>query len=114
MGFAETGSGSMIAEPERRELGARQDDVSMDFTVFENERSRLTAIATRILDSTVDAVDADDADDVVQQARIRFSTATDIDDTPAWLTTVVTRLCLDQLRKRHTRDNAESGSSVDT
>lgn len=80
----------------------------MDLTVFEAERSRLTAIATRILDSTVDA------DDVVQQARIRFSTATDIDDTPAWLTTVVTRLCLDQLRKRRTRDTAEGVASVDS
>lgn len=74
----------------------------MDLTVFEAERSRLTAIAARILDSTVDA------DDVVQYARIRFSTAVDIEDAPAWLTTVVTRLCLDQLRKRRTRESAET------
>ena len=31
-----------------------------------------------------------------------------IDDLPAWLTTVVTRLCLDQLRKRRTRSVAEA------
>jgi RNA polymerase sigma factor (sigma-70 family) len=79
----------------------------MDLTTFETQRSRLTAIATRILDSTVDA------DDVVQQARIRFSTALDVEDAPAWLTTVVTRLCIDQLRKRHTRSNAETIASVE-
>jgi len=30
-----------------------------------------------------------------------------VDDLPAWLTTVVTRLCLDQLRKHRTRSTAE-------
>lgn len=79
----------------------------MDPTAFETERSRLTAIATRILDSTVDA------DDVVQQAHLRFVAAEGIDDPPAWLTTVVTRLCLDQLRKRRTRDTAETSAAPD-
>ena len=76
--------------------------MSMDPAAFEAERSRLIAIATRILDSTVDA------DDVVQEARLRYSTAVDLEDVPAWLTTVTTRLCLDQLRKRRTRSDAES------
>lgn len=80
----------------------------MDLTAFDAERSRLTAIATRILDSTVDA------DDVVQNARIRFSTAVGIEDTPAWLTTVVTRLCLDQLRKRRTRESAETVAPMES
>jgi RNA polymerase sigma factor (sigma-70 family) len=80
----------------------------MDLTGFDNERPRLTAIATRILDSTVDA------DDVVQQARLRFSTATNVEDARRWLTTVVTRLCIDQLRKRHTRDTAERVAPVDS
>ena len=36
----------------------------------------------------------------MQEAWLRFSRASDIDVVPAWLTTVVTRLCLDQLRRR--------------
>jgi RNA polymerase sigma factor (sigma-70 family) len=68
---------------------------------FDVERPRLTAVATRILGS------AADADDVVQEAWLRFSRHPEIDDAPAWLTTVVTRLCLDQLRRRGTRAAAE-------
>ena len=34
--------------------------------------------------------------------------ATDIDDAPAWLTTVVTRICLDQLRQQTTRSHFEA------
>jgi len=79
----------------------------MDLIEFEAERTRLTAIATRILDATIDV------DDVVQEAKMRFSAAADVDDVPAWLTTVVTRLCLDQLRKRRTRDRAESSVPAD-
>ncbi|HVC70467.1 MAG TPA: sigma-70 family RNA polymerase sigma factor [Acidimicrobiales bacterium] len=71
-------------------------------TDFYAERSRLTAIATRILGSEADA------DDVLQETWLRFSRTDDIDDLPAWLTTVVTRLCLDQLRKRRTRSVAEA------
>lgn len=62
---------------------------------FEAERPRLRAIATRILGSPAGA------DDVVQEAWLRLAAA---ESTPqnvaAWLTTVVTRLCLDQLRSR--------------
>lgn len=69
----------------------------MDVTGFDAERPRLIAIATRILGS------AADADDVLQEAWLRLSRTDAIDDLPAWLTTVVTRLCLDELRKRRTR-----------
>lgn len=81
----------------------------MDVSGLEAERPRLTAIAARILGSNADA------DDVVQEAWLRLSAAEDIDDPPAWLTTVVTRLCLDLLRKRQTRSRAEADSppSVD-
>ena len=67
--------------------------------VFEAERSRLTAIAGRILGSRRDA------DDVVQEAWLRLSRRDidDIDSLPAWLTRVVTRLCLDHLCKSSTR-----------
>ena len=69
----------------------------MEATDFDAERPRLTAIAVRILGSE------SDVDDVLQEAWLRLSRTDAIDDLPAWLTTVVTRLCLDQLRKRRTR-----------
>ena len=78
-----------------------------DETAFDAERPRLTAIATRILGSGADA------DDVVQEAWLRRSRTDDIDDLPAWLTTVVTRLCLDQLRRRRTRSAAELSAPAD-
>jgi RNA polymerase sigma-70 factor (ECF subfamily) len=80
----------------------------MDVTQFDAERPRLTAIATRILGS------AADADDVLQEAWLRFSGTDGVDDPPAWLTTVVTRLCLDHLRKRRTRSDAEAAAPVDS
>jgi RNA polymerase sigma factor (sigma-70 family) len=79
----------------------------MEATLFDGERPRLTAIATRILGSEADA------DDVIQDTWLRLSRTDDIEDLPAWLTTVVTRLCLDQLRKRSTRLIAESGAPAD-
>ena len=74
----------------------------MPGTEFDAERPRLTAIAARILGSEADA------DDVVQEAWVRYSRTEGIDDPAAWLTTVVTRLCLDHLRKRRTRSAAEA------
>jgi RNA polymerase sigma factor (sigma-70 family) len=79
----------------------------MDAAEFNAERPRLTAIAVRILGSK------SDADDVVQETWIRLSLTDGIDDQPAWLTTVVTRLCLDQLRKRRTRAVAEDHAPAD-
>ncbi|MEV8267709.1 sigma-70 family RNA polymerase sigma factor [Microbacterium sp. NPDC076911] len=66
----------------------------MDETaVFERERPRLLRIAGRILHDHVEA------EDIVQQAWLRLhSNEADIDNLPAWLTTVTTRLCLDRLR----------------
>ena len=74
----------------------------MDLTEFNAERPRFIAIAVRILGSEADA------DDVLQEAWLRLSRTDAIDDLPAWLTTVVTRLCLDHLRKRRTRSVVES------
>src|SRR5579863_8071381 len=79
----------------------------MDVTDFDAQRPRLTSIAIRILGSEADA------DDVLQEAWLRFSRTDGVDDLPAWLTTVVTRLCLDHLRKRRTRSEAEAGALVD-
>lgn len=71
---------------------------------FEAERDRLTAVAARILGSGAEA------EDVVQDAWLRLTrtleadrTDSAIEDLAAWLTTVVTRLCLDRLRRRRTR-----------
>lgn len=61
---------------------------------FMAERGRLVRIASRILG------DPGEAEDVVQQAWIRLDSAGPVDNVPAWLTTVTTRLCLDQLRAR--------------
>ncbi|WP_200948165.1 sigma-70 family RNA polymerase sigma factor [Nocardioides sp. Soil774] len=72
----------------------------MDQTeIFEAERPRLLGIASRVLG------DHAEAQDVVQQAWLRLDRATTgdttvIDNLPAWLTTVTTRLCLDRLRAR--------------
>ena len=74
----------------------------MEVTEFDAERPRLIAIATRILRSEADA------DDVLQEAWLRLSRTEAVDDVPAWLTTVVTRLCLDQLRRRRTRSVIEA------
>ena len=84
-------------------------DPTMDLSTqsakaFEAERPRLRTIAARVLRSE------DEADDVVQEAWLRFARADGIDDLPAWLPPVVTRLCLDRLRKRDTRAQAEGES----
>lgn len=66
---------------------------------FEAARPQLTAIAFRFLGSIHDAEDA------VQSTWIKASTA-DADglrNPAAWLTTVLTRVCLDQLRMRNRR-----------
>lgn len=59
---------------------------------FEAERSRLLNVAYRLTGSVADAEDA------VQEAWLRLDrTDAHIDNMQAWLTTVVSRLCLDRL-----------------
>ena len=70
---------------------------------FETERPRLRAIATKLLGS------AADADDAVQETWLRLEQADvdRIDHLQAWLTTVVSRVSLDQLRApRRTRERS--------
>jgi RNA polymerase sigma-70 factor, ECF subfamily len=55
-------------------------------------RGRLLGLAYRMLGSR------SDAEDVVQDAYLRFSGAEDVRNTEAFLVTVVTRLCLDRLK----------------
>ena len=83
----------------------RHSVTNVDAPGFDAERPRLMAIAIRILGSEADA------DDVLQEAWLRLRRTDGIDNLPAWLTTVVTRLCLDHLRRRRTRADAELGAS---
>jgi RNA polymerase sigma factor (sigma-70 family) len=66
---------------------------------FETARSHLQAVAFRMLGS------ADDADDAVQEAWLRASRADadTVGNVTAWLTTIVSRICLDMLRTRRRR-----------
>jgi DNA-directed RNA polymerase specialized sigma24 family protein len=66
---------------------------------FEAERTRLRAVAYRMLGSVGEAEDA------VQEAwfRLERSDLSEVRNLPAWLTTVVGRVCLDQLRTRRSR-----------
>src|SRR5437016_2700916 len=66
---------------------------------FEEARPHLRAVAYRMLGSTVEA------DDAVQEAWIRFARVDTeaLDNLRGWLTTVVSRVCLDMLRSRRAR-----------
>jgi RNA polymerase sigma factor (sigma-70 family) len=68
-------------------------------TRFEEHRPHLRAVAYRMLGSVSEAEDA------VQEGWLRLSRTdtTDVDSLAAWLTTVVSRVCLDQLRSRRAR-----------
>jgi RNA polymerase sigma-70 factor (ECF subfamily) len=66
---------------------------------FEEHRSRLRAVAYRMLGSVTEA------DDAVQETWLRLSRAdrSDVENLGAWLTTVVARVCLNVLRSRQAR-----------
>jgi RNA polymerase sigma factor (sigma-70 family) len=71
-------------------------------TEFEAHRTHLRAVAYRLLGSV------HEADDAVQEAWLRLSRSHphEIDNLGGWLTTVVSRICLDQLRSRTSRREA--------
>src|SRR4051794_31207735 len=89
--------GRRVGEGTQREDGAMEQAELTDR--FEAERPRLRAVALRMLGSTAEA------DDAVQEAWLRLdrSDADGIDNLAAWLTTVVSRICLDLLRSRIAR-----------
>jgi RNA polymerase sigma-70 factor (ECF subfamily) len=82
---------------------------------FEADRPRLEAVAFKMLGSSGEAEDA------VQEAwfRLASSDTERIENLSGWLTTVVGRVCLDQLRRRKTRaeqplpDYATGRSEID-
>ena len=75
---------------------------------FELNRTRLRAVAYRMLGSFAEA------DDAVQEAWLRLSRADadSVDNLSAWLTTVVARVCLNMLRARNTRREEPVGVHV--
>jgi RNA polymerase sigma-70 factor (ECF subfamily) len=77
---------------------------------FEQDRPHLRTVAQRILGSE------HEADDAVQEAWVRLSRTdtSDVGNLTGWLTTVVSRVCLDMLRSRTARreDPAELPETV--
>ncbi len=75
---------------------------------FEESRPRLRAIARRMLGSPTEA------DDAVQEVWLRLSRSGSegIDNLGGWLTTVVSRVCLDMLRSRRSRREEPVGSDL--
>lgn len=66
---------------------------------FDTHRDHLRGVAYRLLGS------ATEAEDAVQEAWLRASRndANDVDNPGGWLTTIVSRVCLDMLRSRTSR-----------
>ncbi len=75
---------------------------------FEEQRPRLRAVAYRMLGSL------EEADDAVQEAWVRCAAAGagDVVNLGGWLTTIVTRVCLNALRARAARPETLAGARV--
>jgi RNA polymerase sigma factor (sigma-70 family) len=75
---------------------------------FKANRARLKSVAYRMLGSTSEAEDA------VQEAWLRLSRSetSDVRNLGGWLTTVVSRICLDMLRARKQRREDPLGPGV--
>jgi len=76
---------------------------------FEEHRTRLRAIAYRMLGSS------SEADDAVQEAWLRLSRsgAEGVENLGGWLTTVVARVCLNILRSRRSRREESFEETLD-
>lgn len=75
---------------------------------FETHRGHLRAVAYRMLGSL------GEADDAVQEAWLRLSRTgvSGVENLPAWLRTVVSRVCLDMLRSRASRREEPVGQQI--
>jgi RNA polymerase sigma factor (sigma-70 family) len=81
--------------------------VDQRLTDFEGQRSRLQRLAYRMLGSV------SEAEDIVQDAWLRWSQVEGGIDTPAaFLTRVVTRLCLDQMKSARSRRETYVGAWI--
>ncbi|OHV45162.1 RNA polymerase sigma factor SigJ [Pseudofrankia sp. BMG5.36] len=86
------------------DAGAAEGRAAELAAAFEAERGYLRGLAYRILGSFADA------EDVVQEAWLRLARAdVEPDDLRAWLTVVVGRLCLDELRSARARRESYIG-----
>ena len=88
-------------------------DQRQEFLVerFEANRSHLEGVAYRMLGSL------NEAEDAVQEAWLRLGRAdtSDVQNLSGWLTTVVSRVCLDMLRSRKSRrEESLEGSEPDS
>ncbi len=84
------------AGPERR---AAQEGANAGARLFEAQRPRLLGLAYRMLGSLAEA------EDVLQDAYLRWCRTehNDIREPAAWLTSTVTRLAIDELRRQQVR-----------
>jgi RNA polymerase sigma factor (sigma-70 family) len=75
---------------------------------FEAQRGQLRAVAYRMLGSV------SEADDALQESWLRVSRAdaSEVDNLGGWLTTIVSRVCLDMLRSRKARREEPLGPHV--
>jgi RNA polymerase sigma-70 factor (ECF subfamily) len=75
---------------------------------FEENRDHLQAVAYRLLGS------ASEAEDAVQEAWMRLSRSdtSNVENLGGWLTTVVSRVCLDMLRARAARREEPMGEQL--
>jgi len=76
--------------------------------LFEQHRPHLRSVAYRMLGSVAEA------DDAVQETWVRFAAAgtEGVDNIGGWLTTIVTRTCLNVLRARAARPERPAGVHV--
>jgi RNA polymerase sigma-70 factor (ECF subfamily) len=86
----------VVEKPHFEDLMSNDDWLTAQ---FEANRSRLRAVAYRMLGSRTEA------DDAVQEAWLRLgrTDSGQIDNLEGWLTTVTARVCLDRLRSRRAR-----------
>jgi RNA polymerase sigma factor (sigma-70 family) len=105
--LADDAGSSDSRNPGQAEKSPREGDAWLAER-FEEHRSRLRAVAYRMLGSF------DEADDAVQEAWVRFSAAgaDEVVNLRAWLTTIVTRVCLNTLRARAARPETLAGAHV--
>src|SRR4051794_11748925 len=102
MGFSLCHSGpprSVKGYDGRRARSVTMSELDLLASRFEADRAHLRTVAQRILGST------HEADDAVQETWMRLSRTdtADVDNLTGWLTTVVSRVCLDMLRARTAR-----------
>src|SRR3954452_10853493 len=105
----------MTSQPRRADRhpddGPRREDVTVSdderlAEEFEAHRERLRAVAYRMLGS------GHEADDAVQETWLRLHRSEGIDNLGGWLTTVVSRVCLDMLRARTNKREDELTEDV--